>query len=93
MHTATLRKIGGSVGLSLPAAVVKALDFRLGEQVEVFARDGEMVLKAYQAPDAPRRRRSKYTLDELLARCDFSLPMSLEEREWLDAPAVGREEI
>lgn len=31
------------------------------------------------------------TLAELLAQCDFSIPVSEEDREWLDAPAVGRE--
>ena len=30
-------------------------------------------------------------LDARLAMCDFSLPMSDEERAWIDAPDVGRE--
>lgn len=38
---------------------------------------------------APTKRR--FTLDELLSQCDFEAPMSLEEREWLDAPLLGRE--
>ena len=88
MHTATLRKIGGSVGLSLPAQLVKALAFKVGEQVEVLERDGEIVVKAYVPP-----KRKSYTVKELLAQCDFSKPLSKEEREWLDAPRVGREEI
>lgn len=88
MHTATLRKIGGSVGLSLPAPLVKLLSFRVGEQVEVLERDGEIVVKPY-VPQA----RKRYTLDELLAQCDFSKRLSKQEREWLDAPRVGREEI
>lgn len=33
----------------------------------------------------------RYTLDELLARCDRSIPMSAEETAWLEAPPVGRE--
>jgi len=33
----------------------------------------------------------KYTIEQLLAQCDFSQPMSAEDREWLDAPSVGRE--
>jgi antitoxin ChpS len=37
------------------------------------------------------QNRSKYTLQELLDQCDFSLPVTTEEREWLDAPAVGEE--
>ncbi|AWB32503.1 helix-turn-helix domain-containing protein [Orrella marina] len=35
----------------------------------------------------------RYTLDELLAGAETSgaYPLSPEEREWVDAPAVGRE--
>lgn len=88
MHTAILRKIGGSVGLSLPAPLVKLLSFKLGERVEVIARDGELVVKPY----VPAMRK-RYTLDELLAQCDFAKRLSKQEREWLDAPRVGREEI
>jgi Uma2 family endonuclease len=33
----------------------------------------------------------RYTLPELLARSDYSQPQPPEEREWIDAPAVGRE--
>ena len=32
-----------------------------------------------------------YTLEELLARCDLSIPRSAEETVWLEAPPVGRE--
>jgi hypothetical protein len=36
---------------------------------------------------------AKSQLDVRLTLCDLGLPMAAEEREWLDAPAVGREEI
>ncbi|GAB6047689.1 hypothetical protein JCM19379_15130 [Methyloparacoccus murrellii] len=35
--------------------------------------------------------RVRYTLDELLAQFDPSVELTTQEREWLDAPAVGRE--
>jgi antitoxin ChpS len=35
--------------------------------------------------------RARYTIAELLAASDFSQPQPAEEREWIDAPAVGRE--
>lgn len=37
--------------------------------------------------------RPRYTLDELLAEAEASgaYPLPAEEREWVDAPAVGRE--
>lgn len=35
--------------------------------------------------------RPRYTLDELLAEASGAYPLPPEEREWVDAPAVGRE--
>ena len=37
--------------------------------------------------------RPRYTLDELLAEAEASgqYPLPPEQREWVDAPAVGRE--
>ena len=37
--------------------------------------------------------RPRYTLAALLAASDYSQPQPAEEREWVDAPAVGRELI
>lgn len=39
------------------------------------------------------KSRSRYTLAELLAASDYSQPQPVEEREWVDAPAVGGELI
>ena len=33
----------------------------------------------------------RYTLDELLTKCDASPSLSPEDRKWIDAPSVGRE--
>lgn len=38
-----------------------------------------------------KKTRSKYTLEQLLAPCDPSTPLSNQERVWLDAAPVGRE--
>ena len=35
--------------------------------------------------------RPRYTLDELLAECDASAPVSDEDRAWLDSGPVGNE--
>ena len=37
-------------------------------------------------PDKPR-----YTLAELLAQCDFDMPLSQEDKDWLNAKPVGKE--
>jgi antitoxin ChpS len=44
---------------------------------------GRLIVEA-----APRPR---YTLDELLAGSDYAEPLSPEDREWLDAPTIGKE--
>lgn len=37
--------------------------------------------------------RSYYTLAELLAASDYAQPQPTEQREWVDAPSVGREPL
>jgi len=37
--------------------------------------------------------RPRDTLDALLAQCDTDADLTPQEREWPDAPAVGRENI
>ncbi|WP_188824640.1 AbrB/MazE/SpoVT family DNA-binding domain-containing protein [Brucella endophytica] len=39
------------------------------------------------------KARPRYSLAELLAQYDPSVPLSAEEREWIDTPPVGRELI
>jgi hypothetical protein len=39
----------------------------------------------------PRKRR--YVLAELVEQCDPKAPWSAEDREWLDAPAIGCERL
>jgi antitoxin ChpS len=85
MHTANLRKVGGSVVVALPPALLNMLELAAGATVGLSAEQGRLVIEPKPRP--------RYTLDELLAQCDFSVEYSPEEREWIDAPAVGREEI
>lgn len=42
-------------------------------------------------PPAEPKPKPRYTMAELLAASDYSEPRTEEEREWLDAPPVGRE--
>jgi len=85
MHTAKLRAVGGSVMFAIPKPILEGLGLRPNQQVDVAIEGGRLVVEP--------RRRPRYTLDELLSQCDFDQPVSAEEREWLDAPAVGREVI
>src|SRR5690242_16797415 len=40
-----------------------------------------------------RRGKGRYSLAELVDKCDPSAPLSDEDREWLDSPSVGREAL
>jgi antitoxin ChpS len=85
MHTTNLRKVGGSVMLAVPPAFLDQLHLQAGATVGVAVADGCLVVEP--------KPRVRYTLAELLAASDYSQPLSTEEREWLDAPAVGGELI
>ena len=85
MHTTYLRKVGGSVMLAVPPAILDLLHLRAGATVAIAVDHGRLVIEPQ-----PRRR---YTLAELLAASDYSQPQPPEEREWVDAPAVGGELI
>lgn len=83
MHTTTLRRVGGSVMLTVPPALLDLLHLQAGNTVGIAVDGGRLVVEPQARP--------RYTLDELLAQCDSSLPIADDEREWLEAPAVGNE--
>lgn len=83
MVVTTLRKVGGSVMLSVPPALLDVLHLSAGSTVGLSVEDGRLVVAAQTPP--------RYTLEQLLAACDANAPMSDEDRDWLDAPAVGHE--
>jgi antitoxin ChpS len=85
VHTTNLRKVGGSVMLAVPPALLDVLHLGAGAKVGLAVDNGRLVVE----PSA----RPRYTLDELLAQCDPSVEPTPQEREWLDAPAVGDEVI
>ena len=82
MHTTSLRKVGGSVMLAVPPAILDMLHLHAGAEVGVAVDGGRLVIE-------PQRHR--YTLKELLAQCDPSAKMSDEDQQWLDAEPVGGE--
>jgi antitoxin ChpS len=83
MHTTNLRKVGGSIMLAVPPAILDLLHLRAGATVGLAVDHGRLVIEP-----APRPR---YRLDELLAQCDASAELTAEEREWLDAKSSGGE--
>jgi antitoxin ChpS len=85
MHTTNLRKVGGSVMLAVPPALLDILDLQPGAPVGITIQTGRIIVEPH-----PRRR---YTLKELLSQCNPKSTRSREERKWLIGKQVGRELI
>lgn len=85
MHTTNLRKVGGSVMLAVPPALLDVLNLQAGAKVSLAIDNGLLVVKPEPRPG--------YTMAELLAVSDYSQPQPPEDREWVNAPAVGKELI
>ena len=83
MHTTNLRKVGGSIMLAVPPALLNLLRLKAGATVAVDVENGRLIIEPQQRP--------RYTLEDLLSASDYSQPQPPEEREWVDAPAVGGE--
>lgn len=83
MPNVTLRAVGGSVVVALPKPSLQQLDLRPGSRVKVAVERGKVTLTPISKP--------RYTLAELLAKCDFTRRPSREDRAWQSAKLVGKE--
>jgi antitoxin ChpS len=80
MHTTKLRKVGGSIMLSVPPAILDLLNLHAGSTVDIRVDGNKLVIEG--------RSRPSYSLAELLACSDYSKPQPAEEREWF-AQKIG----
>lgn len=83
MHKTSLRKVGGSVMLAVPPAILDMLGVQAGSEVGMSVAEGQLVVSP-----SPRPR---YRLEELLAQCDAAAAPNAEDREWLESGPVGDE--
>lgn len=83
MHTTKLRKVGGSIMMAVPPAFLDLLHLQAGATVGMVVDHGRLVVEPKPRP--------RYSLEELLAQCDASAALTVEDREWLDAKPVGGE--
>jgi len=83
MHITSLRKVDGSVMLAVPPAFLDQLHLHAGVTVGLAVDHGCLIVNPKPRP--------RYTLDELLAQCDANAELSVEDKAWLDGPAVGGE--
>ena len=85
MYTTNLRKVGGSVMLAVPPAILNVLHLQSGSPVGMAIESGRLMIEPHTRP--------KYTLEELLAQCDGNLELTEEDKEWLNMKPVGAELI
>ena len=83
MHTTNLRKVGGSIMLTVPPALLEVLQLRAGAKVGLAVENGRLVVELQKRP--------RYTLEELLAQCNPRARRSAQERAWLSDPPTGGE--
>ena len=82
---AIIRKIGNSSGAIFPAQILKKLHLSEGDAIEITENGSQILI-------TPKQDKPKYTLDELLAKCDLKAPMPKAVKEWDEIEAVGREQ-
>ena len=83
MHTTNLRKVGGSVMLAVPPALLDILHLRPGAQVGIAIESGRLVVEPQPRP--------RYTMDELLAQCNPKASRTKVDREWVGNGPAGAE--
>lgn len=84
MKTYSLRKIGGSVVVAIPAPYLNALHVRAGETVEMTLEGERLVLQ---------RAKPRYTLEELLAQTPDDISEEMRAMKWLKNEPQGREAL
>ena len=85
MHTTNLRRVGGSVMMAVPPALLDMLHIGAGAKVGLAVDNGRLVVDPQPRP--------RYTLDELLAQCDGRAELTEGDRSWLDGTPTGDELI
>ncbi len=85
MHTTNLRRVGGSVMLAVPPALLDVLNLSAGTTVGVSVEDGRLVI-------APARAK-RYKLADLIAECDASTELPETDKAWTSDAPVGNELI
>ena len=83
MHTANLRKVGGSIMLDIPPVLLSLLNLKDKDIVNFDVEDDQIIIRPGKRPS--------YTLDDLLAQCDEDYIDTDEDREWDEANPVGHE--
>ncbi|MDX7988819.1 AbrB/MazE/SpoVT family DNA-binding domain-containing protein [Xenorhabdus sp. 12] len=85
MTAVVIRQSGGASIVSIPKAIVKTLNLHIGSKLELSIQDKKIVLTPIE---------EELTLESLLAGSPKEcFRVTDEDREWLEANPVGKEEI
>ena len=85
MEFVTLRRAGGSLTLTIPRALVRALGLAEGARVGVSVDSGKLIAEPAQ------HEQPSYTLEQLLSECDPTAELSEEDQAWLNDEPRGTE--
>jgi antitoxin ChpS len=85
LNTTSLRKVGGSVMLAVPPALLNILDLHSGTEVGLTVERGNLIVKPL--------RRPRYSLDQLLKQCNPRARRARNDADWVSDKPVGRELI
>ncbi|MBL4791241.1 MAG: hypothetical protein JKY60_20075 [Kordiimonadaceae bacterium] len=80
-----VKQFGNSKGVLLPSPIIKKLGLKVGDNLTIKERNGAILIQRAQ-------KKPRYELDELLAKCDESVPLPEELKEWDRLAPVGNEE-
>lgn len=83
MYSTSLRKVGGSVMLAVPPALLDLLHLAAGARVSLAVENGCLVVEPQVRP--------AYTLDALLAEAAEAGEPAERDGEWLEGRPVGGE--
>ncbi|UES60099.1 AbrB/MazE/SpoVT family DNA-binding domain-containing protein (plasmid) [Roseibium aggregatum] len=85
MSVANIRRNGGSHIVTIPPALLDQIKLSTGDAVEILAKEGHIEIRPVK----------KFTLDDMLAKCDLEAPIEHDDEDeiFLGSGPVGSEEI
>lgn len=78
-----LKRIGGSIMLAVPPALLETLGIGSGTTVSLTVKNGSILVRPCRKPH--------YTLADLIAKCDANAEPPSPDETWLNASPVGKE--
>lgn len=79
----TIRKIGNSKGVVIPTQLLEQLNLNVGDKADLTTKNGRLIITP--------KGKSKYSLAELIAKCDQNAAMPQELIDWEAAAPFGNE--